>query len=425
MERLAPVWVRTGEEFRRAWSLLRQEAVQSSDYLGKELEGPLAADVEGAGEGSTDGSTRRKVTGWLEESRSAVLTKALQEYPDQQARPVWVYPQFDKLSFSWLQSLPGPTPSGLTPVEFMEAVAQRLCLPSPSCSTRLGENIGWRNLTVDQFGDNVMSDVLPGDHLRIRHDRIKTVINSLCLVSKVRTECEVYGQFSDLIPVKARETEQNLQYGRGRAGLIPDFKILLPSQTGGTEPVLAELKVIGAARTWYPRSGRSGEKGVERRANRLTGEYTRPLARLDQTYHNTPPGQVGPLVRRLQTFGRLRGLVVGAWGEGSKDLHGLLDVLADSRLRTVGMARGREGSDAERGVILGQFRRVLSCEAVRAQTQALVGRLQVLGDKGRQASRRREAVIREDRRLELEQRAYWQAYIRGTGAHRGTFVVPT
>ena len=121
---------------------------------------------------------------------------------------------------------------------------------------------------------------------------------------------------------------------------------------------------------------------MERRASGLTGEYTRPLAKLDTKYHNTPQGETGPLVTRLRTFGRLRGLVVGAWGEGSRDLHSLLDTLADYRLRAVGLARGRVGSDSDRGQILSQFRRVLSTTAVRSQSLTLVLRLQVMGDKG-------------------------------------------
>ena len=66
--------------------------MESSNYLDKELQGPLVPEVEGAGEGRTDGSTRRILTTWIEDTRSAVLAKALEQYPDQSARPVWVYP---------------------------------------------------------------------------------------------------------------------------------------------------------------------------------------------------------------------------------------------------------------------------------------------------------------------------------------------
>ena len=52
-------------------------------------------------------------------------------------------------------------------------------------------------------------------------------------------------------------------------------------------------------------------------------------------------GYQGPLVRRLNSYGPLIGLVVGAFQEGSKDLHALLGTLADSQLRAKGLARGR------------------------------------------------------------------------------------
>ena len=66
------------------WQSLKQEASQFSNYLGKELDGFLVADVQGAGDGST---TRRNITIWMEDTRARVLTKALEQYPDQKARP--------------------------------------------------------------------------------------------------------------------------------------------------------------------------------------------------------------------------------------------------------------------------------------------------------------------------------------------------
>ena len=69
------------------WQSLKQEVSQSRNYLGKELDGLLVADVQGAGDGSEDGSTRRNITIWMEDTRARVLTKALEKYPDQKARP--------------------------------------------------------------------------------------------------------------------------------------------------------------------------------------------------------------------------------------------------------------------------------------------------------------------------------------------------
>ena len=74
----------------------------------------------------------------------------------------------------------------------------------------------------------------------------------------------MYGEFLDLIPVEALGEEQ-LQQGRGRQGLLPDFKLELPTPGGDHELKLAELKVIGAVESWYPRSGFSARRtrGVE------------------------------------------------------------------------------------------------------------------------------------------------------------------
>ena len=53
---------RTGEELQQLWTTLQEEAQQMTSYLGSVLEGPLSISVEGTGEGSSDGSTRRRIT---------------------------------------------------------------------------------------------------------------------------------------------------------------------------------------------------------------------------------------------------------------------------------------------------------------------------------------------------------------------------
>ena len=133
------------------------------------------------------------------------------------------------------------------------------------------------------------------------------------MTSTLRSECEVYGLFKDLIPVEALENEVELERGRGRQGLLPDFKMEIPSPAGEPIQRLAELKIIGAVPKWYPRSGGLArkKKAVERRAAQLPAEYRTPLSNLDTKYHGTQPGQVGPLVRRPQGYGQLLCLIMG------------------------------------------------------------------------------------------------------------------
>ena len=411
---------RTGLEFCHAWETLRNEASQSCQYLDQQLEGLLAAETQGAGSGSVDGSTRRMVTIELEDMRAAVLAKALQQHHDQTARPVWVHPQLDKLSQGWILSLPGH--NGFTQAEFSETVARFLCLPSPCCQPKLGESLEQHGLHLDAYGDNIMSvSNIPGDLFRVRHDTVKTVLNSFCMTSSIRAECEVYGIFRDLIPVQALEQENSLERGRGRQGLLPDFRLEIPSPAGEPIQRLAELKMLGAVPKWYPRKGALArkKKAVERRVISLPGEYRNPLAALDKKYHGTQPGQVGPLVRRLEGYGKLLCLVMGTFQEGSKDLHQLLDLVADSKLRARGLARGSEGSAHERSVILMNLRRELSTAGAKAQSACLLGRVARMGEGHRAAAKRRAWVIREEEARQQASRAHWLANIRGRGIIRG------
>ena len=73
---------RTSREFKEAWLGLRSEAGQYASYLGMELDGPLAQEVESAGDSSVDGSTRKKSVQQIESLRYQVLEKALKEHPD-------------------------------------------------------------------------------------------------------------------------------------------------------------------------------------------------------------------------------------------------------------------------------------------------------------------------------------------------------
>lgn len=71
----------------------------------------------------------------------------------------------------------------------------------------------------------------------------------------------------------------------------------LPTPEGPRDS-LAELKVISAGVSWYPRGVES--RGTDRRADMLEGEYRRKLAKYDRSYHGTTDSQTGPLVSRLE-----------------------------------------------------------------------------------------------------------------------------
>ena len=98
------------------------------------------------------------------------------------------------------------------------------------------------------------------------------------------------------------------------------------------------LKFIGAGVSWFPR-GVTG-RGTDRRANGLPNLYKQKLALLDARFHGTQANQTGPLARKLESFGRVKGLVVGPWGDCSKDMHSLIKVLGETKVAARARARG-------------------------------------------------------------------------------------
>ena len=71
--------VRTGREFQEMWEFLQTEARQCSEYLGKELEGVIAADADVAAELGEGSSSRQGVTEQREELREELREAVIRE----------------------------------------------------------------------------------------------------------------------------------------------------------------------------------------------------------------------------------------------------------------------------------------------------------------------------------------------------------
>ena len=125
------------------------------------------------------------------------------------------------------------------------------------------------------------------------------------------------------------------------------------------------------------------------------------------------------MVRRLESYGKLLCLVRGTFQECSKDRHSLLNLILDFKLCARGLARGMEGSEQERSIILLNLRRELSTAGAKAQSACILGRVARLGEGHRQAAKIRVWVRREEEMREEASRAHWLANIRGRGIIMG------
>ena len=127
---------------------------------------------------------------------------------------------------------------------------------------------------------------------------------------------------------------------------------------------------------------------------------------------------------KVRQFGDIQGLVVGAFGEGSEDLHNLVQTLAESKVTAMGLSRGRQGTEAEVGVVVGQVRRMISTASVRAQAQCLLTRMSSVGEGVGQAAKRRQWAAAEEERMRKERQVQWIGRVRGRNlVRRGQFLL--
>ena len=102
-------------------------------------------------------------------------------------------------------------------------------------------------------------------------------------------------------------------------------------------------------------------------------------------------------------------VVVGAFGEGSDDLHALIHHLASSRVRVAGPQKGKRrqvrSEEAELALTTAFLRRTLSLVGVRAQARLLLGRLEVIGPGAAAAAGRRNFALQQERVWANQRRA--------------------
>ena len=204
--------------------------------------------------------------------------------------------------------------------------------------------------------------------------------------------CEVFGEFAPLIPqqgwVEVRKWEVKKTRGRKRHGLVPDF--LFMSGWGPVcEAVLAEVKVIGCCHSHYGPLLNGGGSAVQAYADKQTGAYTTKARMADRDFVGTPAGEVGPVETRLNSYGEVKGLVFGAFGEASEAVHEFVKMVADAE------KAGGKGELAKR---TGMVRRVLGVTAVKAQAKLLLERVRMVGH-GSEAGRSRASGAAKEGQL--------------------------
>eukprot|EP00873_Tetraselmis_striata_P025270 jgi/Tetstr1/445534/TSEL_033308.t2 len=166
-------------------------------------------------------------------------------------------------------------------------------------------------VNVDLYGDALMILPAHGDaHWRVQHDAIADAFRDHCVHDMgIAVRREVDDLFQQAVPLGNTVPMDELK------DLVPDAELSLPASnvvTGSYDPrslksTLMEFKTMryGVKYTIVPRA-----TAVDRFERSLLGDIQRGLAARDAAWHNTEPGQKGPL-RDIPDMSEYKGMVFG------------------------------------------------------------------------------------------------------------------
>eukprot|EP00873_Tetraselmis_striata_P035298 jgi/Tetstr1/455562/TSEL_042381.t1 len=292
-------------EMREAWGRLQ---AATAGHLGDADARQMEREVEAAS------GSQKELTAFLDQANNSRLRNEVCALPAT-CRERILFNQLDAASGMWTVAIPTAR-TAMTPHELREVAAGYFFLPSPCLAPVVGCQIilpstEHNPVIVDLYGDALMNLPAPGDaHWRVQHDAIADAFRDHCVHDLgIAVRREVDDLFQQAVPLGNTVPRDEVK------DLVPDAELSLPVfnvVTGSYDPrslksTLLEFKTMryGVKYTSVPRV-----TAVDRFERSLLGDIQRGLAARDAAWHNTEPGQKGPL-RDILDMSEYTGMVFG------------------------------------------------------------------------------------------------------------------
>ncbi len=157
--------------------------------------------------------------------------------------------------------------------------------------------------------------------------------------------------------------------------------------------LLFDVKTIhGGTDHYYSAHARSEQSGaVRHREHSVWPEYQSAARALDEEH--SAPGTT-PILDRLRMFTRTRGLVFGAYGEASADVHDLIKIGARAQATRLWRLFGARSESEMYSYLVSRARRRIGMAAVHAMARHRIARIPYIGVPRRvvEGRRRRSAA---------------------------------
>jgi len=392
---------RLGDEYKTAYQRMRAEMLTPEDRD----RGPLKEDVQNSGFGFEGGQGQRYLTKQRDAVREEAFKRKIADLPTDDFRRTAYLSIAESATSKMLMTAHPDRDFDFRPPEWWEVMRWFWGLPSYMLEPWVGTRIDRRaTRIVDAYGMSLIGgENLRGDAWRDRHDHIKWGIYEFAHAMEVEIQCEVSGLFMRQCSAAALA---HMQTAAGRQGIVPDFLV------GGKK--LADVKVVGLGKTHYVTNQPQTPTpmwAVTKREKKVNTEYLR-LAhqKIDRPFHNTAPGDVGPMEAELRSYGdpAVTGLVAGHFGEIGRQFDDLLKDFATIGAMRLQAALYAKTPDQARAVLLHQLRRKTAALILTANLRCLQNRMQHLGTGNQGQAWRRRAQSR--RRFFPGGDASWASY---------------
>ena len=226
---------------------------------------------------------------------------------------------------------------------------------------------------------------LPGNSHEDCHDAAGSELFDILRKARLPIELQPCHYFTNLIPVA------NLLAPGRDPSIVPDAcmpNIALPdvvTQVGARRGapraprrLLFDVKTIHAGSTYYYSTRARDEQSgaVHERELRVWHDYRAHARHLDAQH--SPAGQQ-PILQRLESFGRTRGLIFGAYGEASADVHDLIAIAATAQADQQWRETGARTATELRAFLISRLRRRLGLAVVQAMARHRIARTPYVG----------------------------------------------
>jgi len=405
---------RRGASLEASWQRMQLAAADAG--AAAPTGGALAADPSQIGHGFPN--TQHAVSIQLDRSRQRKLNEAMPSH----SRASVVYSSCDSLSRAFLTcpSYEG----GMTPAVFAESFARYLAAPSPACIPHVGRTlyVSGRRGAVDVYGDDLVAAATKGGmEAKFRHDVVRDLLTTSIRGAGGSATAENSRWIHPAIPSAALAAMAALAgTPRQVRPMVPDVTYVLDPADGER---VVECKTIAYCPTYYA----PGRSGVNKRARQVQAEYWSKARAQDRAFGlaQLAPGSgpsganstIGPIERQLNSVAPVCIAVVGGFGEGSEDLHGLIGGIARKAALTAHVRLGLEQHVAA-GLIQQQLIRKLGTAFVRSHSLLLLARLQFIAPHAAQRCTSRAALGQVISYRQLEAAAARLPGGRGHGSSR-------